>query len=193
MNVIEEAFKKTCAHCGERKSATEFHRKAEMPDGRRGICRVCIAEKARRYRLDNPEVVAASKRRWAERNPESGREAARRYRQDDRRGGDGGITRIRRQNPEAYASLQAKWAKRRADRLRATPSWHDPVKVRSLYLQAGRMRRAGHDVHVDHVIPLRGKFVCGLHVHNNLRIIPATENIAKGAKLIQALASHSEA
>lgn len=176
---------KTCAKCGLRKLATEFHRKAENQDGRRTICRVCVAEQGRQYRERNPETVAVTKQRWIERNPEKVAEIARRSRARNGRASEAGYTtRLREQSPEAYARLQAKWAKRRADRCRATPSWFDADKVRSIYLQAGRMRRAGFDVHVDHIYPLRGETVCGLHVHNNLRVIPATENIAKGAKVL---------
>lgn len=65
-----------------------------------------------------------------------------------------------------------------------TPLWADLAAIRAIYklcidmnTEAGRIA-----YHVDHVIPLRGKEVSGLHVQDNLQIIPAIENLKKGTK-----------
>lgn len=69
----------------------------------------------------------------------------------------------------------------RYERLRlATPKWSDTKKVRAIYREARRLeRKDGIKRHVDHVIPLAGRKVCGLHVSDNLRIVGARENTLK--------------
>lgn len=70
--------------------------------------------------------------------------------------------------------------KRRAAKIQRTPVWADHDAIRAVYVQAKAMTDATGIVHhVDHEIPLRGKRVSGLHVENNLRVIPAIENIKK--------------
>lgn len=69
--------------------------------------------------------------------------------------------------------------KYRAQKLNATPKWYDCHKVAAVYLEAEKMHENGINVHVDHYYPLQGDSVSGLHVHENLVIIPAKENLRK--------------
>ena len=73
-------------------------------------------------------------------------------------------------NAAAQKSIQAN---RRASKLRATPAWADFDKIKSIY------DNCPTGYHVDHIIPLQGKYICGLHVETNLQYLPASENISK--------------
>jgi len=71
-------------------------------------------------------------------------------------------------------------AKRRAAKLRRTPPWADHRAIRRVYEEARRLtNETGIPHHVDHVTPLCGRAVSGLHVETNLQIIPGSENCRK--------------
>jgi 5-methylcytosine-specific restriction endonuclease McrA len=71
-------------------------------------------------------------------------------------------------------------AKRRATKINATPSWFEKDKIALLYEKAKWLESlTGLQYHVDHIIPLQGDNVCGLHVWANLQILEASINIAK--------------
>ena len=74
-------------------------------------------------------------------------------------------------------------AARRAQKIHAQVAWADLEKIKNIYTMASHLRNGGQNVHVDHIVPLRGKTVCGLHVEYNLQILPARENIRKNNKL----------
>lgn len=77
--------------------------------------------------------------------------------------------------------VRANESTRKASELNATPPWADREAIRAVYAEAERLtRETGVRHEVDHIVPLRGKTVCGLHIAANLQPLPASENLAKG-------------
>lgn len=105
------------------------------------------------------------------------------------------IERIRLENPEQYEKVKEhkrNWWKnnkahglalvraRQARLANASPSWADNDEIKRIYRISARITElTGIQHHVDHIIPLKGKLVCGLHVHQNLRVIAYDCNCSK--------------
>lgn len=70
-----------------------------------------------------------------------------------------------------------KTARRRTTLLNATPTWANIERIKEIYLDCPENH------HVDHIIPLKGKNVCGLHVENNLQYLTIEENLKKSNKV----------
>lgn len=71
--------------------------------------------------------------------------------------------------------------RRRRREKRNTPKWADPTMTATMYIEAAHMTRETGELHVvDHIVPLDGKLVCGLHWHVNMRVIHWLENSKKG-------------
>lgn len=79
-------------------------------------------------------------------------------------------------------------AKRNANKLNATPSWlstEQKLEILKIYEKASiQTATTGIKYEVDHIIPLQGVEVCGLHVPWNLQILTKSENCSKSNKLI---------
>ena len=98
-------------------------------------------------------------------------------------------------NPERVKEIQAKHdknnrgtrnaknAKYTIEKLRRTPKWltvEDYEHIKQIYKNAAqKTKETGVPWHVDHIIPLRGKYVSGLHVPTNLQILSGVENSRK--------------
>ena len=83
-----------------------------------------------------------------------------------------------------HAQCLADSAARRAGLKRATPKWADRKAIKSIYKEClSRNKNNSIAFEVDHIIPLNGKLVSGLHVHWNLQIIEAKENRSKSNKV----------
>lgn len=132
-------------------------------------------ERVRKYRQDNPERMREYERVRAL-NPE--RQAyCRRLREKH-------IERVRLLDRNRYKRDSDKRkelvSRRRGYKGKATPRWltqEQKEQLRLIY----KNRPEGH--HVDHIVPLKGKSVCGLHVPWNLQYLPAQLNLKKGNKL----------
>lgn len=83
---------------------------------------------------------------------------------------------------DALKPINAEKAMRRVARKKsATPAWANKKKIQSFYKTAARLTAAtGIPHHVDHIVPLQSKLVCGLHVEQNLEILLWSENLTKG-------------
>lgn len=58
---------------------------------------------------------------------------------------------------------------------RATPLWSDSYRIDLVYEKA-----KGLGMHVDHIVPIQSRIVCGLHVWGNLQLLTGSENSKKG-------------
>lgn len=93
------------------------------------------------------------------------------------------VKRKYKQTLNGKAKNLASHTKRRTAKLQRTPAWltvDDFWMIEQAYeLAALRTKMFGFSWHVDHIIPLQGKFVSGLHVPTNVRVIPGIENVKK--------------
>jgi 5-methylcytosine-specific restriction endonuclease McrA len=170
-------MKKICSSCKTEKLFSEFFARKSSKDGLQNQCKPCKSEAVKQWRAVNPEAVKehnalsyvrnteavkASVRRWKSANPQRARELDRAK---------------EARNPERKT---ARNAKRKAALLNAIPSWVDMNAVKGMYQLAGVFRRIGLDMEVDHIVPLQGETVTGLHTHHNLQLMLGSKNTSKG-------------
>ena len=160
---------KTCSKCKTVKPLFEFGKHSSNRDGLQYQCKACrVLTCSVSYKKASPERIEKKNKitqQWREKNKERRKEYNQVY---------------AKQHQAKRTSLERK---RQAAKLNRTPAWltdFDKLKIECLYqVAAMRTRESGYAWHVDHIIPLQGKTVSGLHVPSNLRVIPATENLRK--------------
>ena len=142
---------------GRKQSAAHIFKRVESMRNSGGYARSAAARRATRH----PNRDALKKeymRVWRQKNPEKVKAAKRRS------------TETKRVHLTNYEN------NRRAGKLQATPRWANLDYIAGMYEVCGLFRSIWLDLEVDHIVPLKGKNVCGLHVENNLQLLHAKDN-----------------
>jgi len=157
---------KCCIKCGQEKDISDFGRDKHKKSGYKGVCKVCLKLAAKRQRAENPERSREITKAYRTRHREKELERYTKYNKD---------------HPEVRAAHSAK---RRAYHKNATPAWltnEQKQDMTCMYALAKKFEKLCNvEYHVDHIVPLAGKDICGLHVPWNLQILEASLNFSKG-------------
>jgi len=180
--------RKQCSKCGDWKPIGEFHKNNNRLSGLVSACKDCysiyyeanseiIIKRVASYKINNPEKRKETSQKYYEANTEYFIEKALSW---------------NNKNPEKRKEITNKYGKRnqkqknartaryRAMKIQATPQWLSEQQldeISRIYINCP----PGY--HVDHIVPLRGKTVRGLHVPWNLQYLPVLDNLKKSNKI----------
>lgn len=196
-------FVKTCITCGVEKPSEDFYKRKESPDGFRNNCKTCqravskrsylkdVAESKAKRRSYYRRVVAENpnfhhEKYWS--NPEKFRKEGRDAYKKNRQARIRNAVEYARENP---AKANATKKKYKMAKQQACPPWVYSsrelcAEIEYFYENARQLTETtGVAHHVDHIIPIQGDTVCGLHVPWNLQVLTASENCSKQNKLLE--------
>jgi hypothetical protein len=152
-------------------------------------------DKKKAYYEENKEVLLAKQKQWRLDNPDKVKEQSKQSYEKNKDKVAARMVEYYQNNKDRINAYGKEWsqnnkhrraastAKRHAAQMLRTPKWLSEEQLKEIEteyaLREWCSEVMGEEYHVDHIIPLRGKKVSGLHVPWNLRVIPATENIRK--------------
>ena len=193
---------KTCAVCQVAKPLEEFYKRLDSPDGFRNDCKVCVKSRIKTsYYLDvnaSRQYANSLYKTKIQTNPGFHKE---KYWANKEKS----LAESRKSylaNRKKRLEKQAKWAMfnvgkanaiKKAYKVKkhnAMPKWlseFDLLAIKCKYSVCAMLNKHGVEKwHVDHIVPLQGQNVSGLHVPWNLQVIPANENMRKSNRLLEA-------
>jgi hypothetical protein len=194
---------KECRLCGELKDLSLFFKRKDSPTGFRTECKACIIKKTRNWYYANHET----NKEWHRQHHKKRVEAnpnwyAENYAKNKDRMSAYDAMYYRIKNKEKRIQQVKGWVQNNRGRANANKQAYKVAKMQAcppwvradedlMWMMAEAYELAvvrtdllGFPWHVDHVVPLRGKNVSGLHVPWNLQVIPGRENMSKSNKLL---------
>ena len=159
---------KVCKGCSKEKPLIEFYK-----HGKESQCKTCCNMRAKLYLYPNREAPRgqkssaqrkATQARYREKNRDKIRAGQRKW--------------VKNNLPKVLARTH----KYQAAKLQRTPKWltfEQLRQIENIFIKAAEMTKTLGPHEVDHIIPLCGDLVSGLHVPWNLQILPRTENRRK--------------
>lgn len=161
---------KRCSTCKASKDRSEFRKNRATKDGLQNVCKVCHKDYCVSWKRNNPEAVSRIMRRNYLKNHDAWKSYTRAY---------------SKENP---GKVNALVMKRHAAKLQRTPKWltkEQLQEIKEFYIEAKELQWLSDPtdpLEVDHIVPLQGEIVSGLHVPWNLQILPKSLNCEKSNK-----------
>lgn len=144
-------------------------------------CPDCKKSANQKWRKEKPDKKKQSDKEWRQRNRERVRQIQKNWNKKHPERRSKMNLRWQKENAEKANSITAK---RRALKKQALPPWADIKAIAEIYKQAYQLTKETGIVYtVDHIYPLQSKYMCGLHVENNLQILTKSENSVKGNRI----------
>ncbi len=160
---------KICSKCCEHKPTNAFGNQRRSKDGLSAWCKPCKKFYNSSWFKNNRESENERIRDWYEENKEKKSKSNTVWQYKNK------------------GLVNAATAKRRALKKLAMPKWlsnKDIEAIKLLYRNAAEMTKAnGIRYEVDHIVPIQGNNVCGLHVPWNMQILTKSENLSKGNRM----------
>lgn len=159
---------KRCISCLDILRLSDFNTDKYTWSTLHSMCKDCHCEQSMDYAITFPEKIRNSQKLYRDNNLTKLKEYNKNYRLNH------------------LAEDAARSMKRYTRKLKAAPHWltkKQLEEIKSFYVQASKKcQETGIEYQVDHIVPLQGANVCGLHVPWNLQVITAEENLRKSNK-----------
>jgi len=167
---------KRCSKCAVTKPLSDFPRHRRMPMGVYSCCKACKATEAANSHVKHRQANIDRCISWRQDNPTRKAQHWQGWYAENR------AAVLKRKRERLDPARNAHYAGiRRARRSSAIPPWANLEAIQAFYRLARKLtRETGEPWTVDHEIPLKHPLVSGLHVENNLRVVPYAVNAKKG-------------